>query len=289
MKRNKTLTLLTGISMSTLLFACAAKNPGQNNREIAPETALEKSTQSGKKTEGTSPTPQQTAVAVKSQQTEAKNSAAPQEAAYKGAASVPPQTKSTSDRATFKITSSQESPANSPLQVVKNYTEELKSLVEIEEASKEKDADIANKVRQFFDFDELAKRSLGKHWEKRSRAEQKRYQTLFIQLIESSYLRRSKDLIGNFQVNFKDNEEKENFARVTSTVSRDDADVDIAYELHQNAQQWVIYNIIMDDLNLIRNYQSQFNQIVKKKGFAHLISLMEERLKNQKNQPDVNL
>lgn len=186
-----------------------------------------------------------------------------------------------------KITSIQKNVSkNEPLAVVRNYTQQLKGLVDLPQGNARQKT-IAEQVRSYFDFPELAKRSLGKHWKTQSRANQKKYSDLFIELVETSYLKRSKQIIGEYNVTFKNQKITGKTAKVTSTVSQEDADIDIYYDLLKKNNQWVIYNITLDDVNLIRTYQTQFNKIVSTKGFPHLLNLMKKRLKTRED--DVNL
>lgn len=171
-----------------------------------------------------------------------------------------------------------------PTQVIKRYTEELKSIAEIKnpvekgKKNTSRETTIANKVRQFFDFEELAKQSLGPNWAKQTPKDRKKFSKLFIQLVENSYLSRSRNLVADYEVKYIGESIKDSKASVTSRVERRDANVDIIYDLHKKKNQWMIFNITLDNVNLIRNYQSQFNQIIKKKGFKHLIATMESKL-----------
>ncbi|HMQ11558.1 MAG TPA: ABC transporter substrate-binding protein [Oligoflexia bacterium] len=181
----------------------------------------------------------------------------------------------------IKIKSEQENiEEDQPLAVIANYTKKLRSYVD-QPNSKNREDSIAQQVREFFNFEELAKRSLGRHWNTQSEKNKKQFSDLFIQLVEGSYLKRSRQIIGDYEVTFKNQKIKGDNASVTSTVSQQDANIDIKYDLLQKGKQWMIYNITLDDVNLVRTYQSQFNKIIKDKGFPHLISLMKKRVEVQ--------
>ncbi len=192
----------------------------------------------------------------------------------------------------IKETSSS-SQERTPLKVIQDYTNELRSIVYDEpikqgQINKPKETKIANKVKQFFNFKELAKQSLGKHWAKTPSKKREKFSDLFTRLVEKSYLARSRSLMGNYELQFKNETISQTKSRVTSTVSRKDANIDITYELLKENNRWMIYNIILDDVDLIRNYQSQFNQIILKKGIDQLLTQMESKLSNN-DDPKVNL
>lgn len=175
---------------------------------------------------------------------------------------------------------------DSPTTVIRNYTEELKKIVEIKDPQKRgvkdrtRETTISDKVRQFFDFEELARQSLGKNWNKQKPQDREKFSKVFIALVENSYLKRSRSLVSDYSVTYTNEIVTDDHASVTSKVAQKDANVDITYDLHKKSNRWMIYNITLDNVNLIRNYQSQFNQMIKKKGFKGLIRSMEDRLKS---------
>lgn len=176
----------------------------------------------------------------------------------------------------------------SPLEVIKSYTEELKAVVEVDKqkpAGKnlKREQTISKKVRNFFDFHELSKQSLGKHWDKTPQAKRDEFSTLFTKLVESSYLKRSRTLMGDYLIDYKNEETKGTHAKVTSIITRKDANLDITYELIKKNNKWMIYNIVLDDVDLIRNYQSQFNRIIQKDGFNQLLSMLRKKVNSKDN------
>lgn len=168
--------------------------------------------------------------------------------------------------------------ANSPLSIIQQYTSELQALDQKTKNSDNRDSVISKKVRKFFDFDTLARESLGTHWHQINRDDQKEYSDLFISLVERSYLTRSKTLVGNYELSFQNETIKKNKSTVDCVVKKDDVDIDIIYHLHKNHGKWMIYNIVFDHVDLIKNYQNQFGRIIEKKEFSGLVSTMRKKL-----------
>lgn len=167
---------------------------------------------------------------------------------------------------------------NSPLAVIQQYTSELQALdIETKNASN-RDQQISSKVRRFFDFDTLAKESLGSYWHQINKHDQQEYSDLFISLIERSYLARSKTLVGNYDLVFQNEKIVRDKSSVECVVKKDDVDIDIVYHLHKKNNGWMIYNIVFDDVDLIKNYQSQFGRIIEKQKFSGLVSTMRKKL-----------
>ena len=185
------------------------------------------------------------------------------------------------------VSSEKPSEIDSPVKVIQKYTEELKEMAgtraQTEKGKRDtsKEAKIAEKVRSFFDFETLAKLSLGRHWSRISKEQQEEFTRLFVDLVEDSYLRRSRDLVGAYNLTYGKEVVQNGKAKVTCKVARDDADVTITYELHRNPENWMIYNIILDDVDLVRNYQTQFNRIIEKASFNGLLRRMRKKMRQQ--------
>jgi phospholipid transport system substrate-binding protein len=169
----------------------------------------------------------------------------------------------------------------SPTEVIKRYEAEVKEVVKKyhkSEKDKDKESEILEKVRMFFDIPRLARLSLGTHWKKIKPSQRKEYLGLFKKLIERSYVSQADQLIGNYKVVYEDESIKGSEAKVSSKVIKDDANVDILYEMHKRSNGWMIYNVIADSTNLIKIYRSSYNRIISKYGFSELIRRMRGKL-----------
>ncbi|MEZ4845681.1 MAG: ABC transporter substrate-binding protein [Bdellovibrionota bacterium] len=179
---------------------------------------------------------------------------------------------------------------NSPKEVIKNYTGQLQTLKDDTKLQgKNRDRQISDKVRNFFDFEGLSRQSLGSNWSQLTPRKQQEFVTLFTSLIERSYLSRSKNLVGNYEVSYGDEKVTGETARVGCKIYKEDVDVEIVYELHKVGSKWMIYNIIFDQVNLVRNYQSQFNQIIAKNKVDGLLDIMRKKVKESPSDTNVNI
>lgn len=179
---------------------------------------------------------------------------------------------------------------NSPKEVIKSYTGELQLLKDDTKIQgKKRDQQISGKVRNFFDFEGLSRQSLGSNWIQLSPRKQQEFVTLFTNLIEKSYLSRSKNLVGDYEVSYGDEKVNGDKASVACKIYKEDVDVEIVYELHKVGNKWMIYNIIFDQVNLVKNYQSQFNQIISKSKVDGLIDILRKKSKENSSEANVNI
>lgn len=206
---------------------------------------------------------------------------------------VTPEKPTPAPSSTTVATAAKTWPSDSPIGVAQSYEAEIRSLIHKYDAKKtskeleERDQALGRKVRKFFDFEELAKLSLGNHWATLKAPQRQKFTDIFIRLIERSYLHKTREMIADYAVVYDNQEIMGGHAKVSSTIKKDDLDVKVVYEMRVNPQAktasghpWIIYNVIFDNLDLLGNYRSQFNRIISQKSFAELIRIMEQRLKN---------
>jgi len=132
-----------------------------------------------------------------------------------------------------------------------------------------------------FDFDDLAKRSLGDDWNPLNEAQRSEFGGLLEQLVKQSY-RRNLDKTKGWDVSYEKPTTVEGGVRVP-TIAKHKTDkrkdpVSIDYLLHETKGQWRIFDVVIEGSSLVSNYQSQFRKIIRKKGFGELVSRMKNRV-----------
>jgi len=142
------------------------------------------------------------------------------------------------------------------------------------------------KLRQlYFDmFDELelAKRSLSRNWKKLNAAQQKEFIHLFHQILENTYAER----ILSYQ-NEKISFDKESMltpttAEVYTRINTATAEIPINYRLLQVGEKWKVYDVVIENVSLVQNYRTQFNDILAKKTPDKLLEILRKKVKDQK-------
>ena len=128
-----------------------------------------------------------------------------------------------------------------------------------------------------FDFTEMAKRSLGNHWPRRSPEEQRDFVKLFRDLLEDAYMssldsyQGEKVVIGNEK---RDND----FAEVdTKIITKKGEEFSVNYKLRQAGTDWKIYDVVIENISLVNNYRSQFNRVIAQSSFDELFRKMKDR------------
>ena len=136
-------------------------------------------------------------------------------------------------------------------------------------------------MRELFDIEGMVQRALVDHWAKMKPSEREEVVTTLRQLIERAYL---KQLRANFQYAVSyDGEEKNGDSTVVKTTVKAERKgrpfaLGIAYVLAPKDGRLRVYDVITDDVSMLKNYRSQFNRIIAKEGVAGLLGKMRKKL-----------
>jgi phospholipid transport system substrate-binding protein len=129
-----------------------------------------------------------------------------------------------------------------------------------------------------FDFREMAKRSLGAEWRRRTPDEQRQFVGLFRDLLEKAYLARIESYSGERFV-YIDEKIDQPYAEVASAiVTNANEEFSIRYRLLRNGERWKIYDVVVEDISLVNNYRAQFNRILSRSSYEDLVLRMKSKL-----------
>jgi phospholipid transport system substrate-binding protein len=145
---------------------------------------------------------------------------------------------------------------------------------------KQKD-DIKTLAGRLLDYGELAKRSLAAQWEKLSAAQRDDFVSTLRELIERNYVKQLRTNL-DYQVIYK-NEQVDGDEATVSTVVKvktqgKTTDAEIIYKLRKVGADWRVWDVVTDEVSLVRNYRSQFNKIITEKSYDELLKKMKSKL-----------
>jgi phospholipid transport system substrate-binding protein len=132
-------------------------------------------------------------------------------------------------------------------------------------------------IGERFDFTEMAKRSLGSEWRRRSPEEQKEFVRLFTELLEQSYLDKIESYNGEKVQYLKERQDKDNAEVATKIIDNKGREFSVNYRLHNVDGDWKVYDVVIEDISLVNNYRAQFNRVLAKGSFEELLTRMKEK------------
>jgi phospholipid transport system substrate-binding protein len=132
-------------------------------------------------------------------------------------------------------------------------------------------------VYPLFDFDEMARRSLGAHWRRLDPRQQKEFVTVFTELLEKTYAKNI-DLYDGQRVVYAGENVDQDYAEVhTKLLSKKGESYSVDYKLRLVDGKWRVYDVVAEGISVVNNYRSQFNRVMANSSFEELIRKMKER------------
>lgn len=161
-----------------------------------------------------------------------------------------------------------------PLNDVRKTVDEVVRIVADKEMKKnEQKRRLALKktISSIFDYNEMAKRSLGKHWNQLTSEEKNQFSELFAALLENSYAGKIESYNNEKIVYIKellDGDHAEIRSKVV-TAKRDEFTLD--YRMTSQNGKWMVYDVVVEGVSLVSNYRGQFNRVITASGYSGLI------------------
>jgi phospholipid transport system substrate-binding protein len=178
-------------------------------------------------------------------------------------------------------------PAASPREIVQSAVDRV--ILAMERAEMESSAtaqrqafqqrrlEIRRTAAELFDFDEIARRALSRHWTARSPEEQAEFVRLFTELLERSYIGRIESYAGE-KIVYTGESVDGAFAIVRSkVVTSRRGETPLDYRLHLRDGRWKVYDVLIDHVSFVATYRSEFSRILQKESYPALL----ERLRKQ--------
>jgi phospholipid transport system substrate-binding protein len=129
-----------------------------------------------------------------------------------------------------------------------------------------------------FDFSEMTKRSLGKHWNLLELPEQKEFVEAFTDRLLYAYGRTVR-ASGDERIEFKRETGDDKFANVeTKVVSGNGEELPIDYRLLATDGQWRVYDMVIDQVSIVVNYRAQFERVIAKSSLKELLERMKRQI-----------
>ncbi len=134
-------------------------------------------------------------------------------------------------------------------------------------------------LNERFDFAEMGKRSLAKHWKKRTDEEKKEFIDLFSDLLEASYIGKIEGYTDE-KITY-DSEKikgKGRYSVVATSIVTAKVDIPIDYKLINRKNTWRVYDVTIEGVSFVSTYRSQYDEIITKESFPKLIEYMKNKL-----------
>lgn len=136
---------------------------------------------------------------------------------------------------------------------------------------------LMNLSNEVFDWNEMAKRSLGIYWKERTHDEQKEFVKLFTVLLENTYMDKIESYSGEKIVYSKETVEDQYALVETKIITKQDTEVSVNYWMFNTSGRWFVYDITVEGISLVKNYRTQFSEIMARSSYQELLKKLQEK------------
>ena len=145
------------------------------------------------------------------------------------------------------------------------------------EASERRRADIRRAADTLFDFPDMSRRALGRHWTDRTPAEREEFTRLFTDLIARTYIGKIDRYAGESIAYVGERVDGDEASVRSQVVTAKGSQIPVEYRLHRANDTWSAYDVLIENVSLVGTYRSQFDRIIKAESFADLLRRLREK------------
>jgi phospholipid transport system substrate-binding protein len=145
------------------------------------------------------------------------------------------------------------------------------------EAAAERRREIRRVADGLFDFVEMSRRVLGRHWTDRTPAERDEFVKLFSDLMARAYLGKMDRYAGE-SITYVGERIDGDLATVNSVViTPKKSEVPIEYRLRRAGDRWAAYDVLIEKVSLMGTYRSQFDRVIQTSSFGELLKRLRQK------------
>lgn len=184
-------------------------------------------------------------------------------------------------------------PSQGPTEQLRNDVDAIVAILRMKNLDPEEKAErITVLVRQRFDFAAMSRLVLAVHWRRASGEQQSRFAELFADLLEANYRGRMEDYISEYSneyVEYVSETIRDGRALVETLLVTDAREIPISYKMLRQGKEWLIYDVAIEGVSLVRNFRGTYDEIVRREGIERLLERMEEKIRELKSAPGTPL
>jgi phospholipid transport system substrate-binding protein len=130
------------------------------------------------------------------------------------------------------------------------------------------------------DLPRMARGSLGDHWNELTPAEHNEFVSLFSAFIEAAYLTQIQDYVKLNIAVTKERYSSPNYALVDAIVVQPhEDDLPITFMLERRDNDWIVYDVEVEDITMVENYRTQFDRVIRHHGLTQLLNELRAKQK----------
>ena len=146
-----------------------------------------------------------------------------------------------------------------------------------ESRTTERRATLRRIAGEVFDFNEISRRSLGRHWQARTPAERAEFVRLFADLLERAYVGKL-ELYSGEKIEYVGEVPDGDVTTVkTRIITKQGTAIPVDYRMFQENGQWRAYDALIEGVSLVGNYRTQFNTVIQRSSYEGLVKALRAK------------
>ncbi len=171
--------------------------------------------------------------------------------------------------------------AGPPTEAMKTTIDEVLRIVRDQDLKRKDKVDerrhlLEKVVEARFDYAEMSRRALGAPWNQLTDQQKQEFVDLFRTLLTNSYADKIETYSGEGVQYLNERTEKE-YAEVRTKVLSGKTEIPLDYRLINKAENWRVYDVVVDNISLVNNYRGQFTKILRASSYSDLVDQLRKK------------
>jgi phospholipid transport system substrate-binding protein len=132
-------------------------------------------------------------------------------------------------------------------------------------------------IERNFDFDLMAKDSLGPTYDRLSGGQRQEFTRTFSYLFQDSYTRLVINFLKKENIQYNREVPEGSNTRVDTAIVRTNENIPVTYLMRTAPKGWILYDVTVDGVSILQNYKTKFAETIRANSFEFLLKRMQEQ------------
>jgi phospholipid transport system substrate-binding protein len=130
---------------------------------------------------------------------------------------------------------------------------------------------------EMFDYVTLSRLTLGRNWRKFDNSQKKEFVQLYRSILEKAYMDRILSYTDEKVMFDKEIMLSDKKAEVQTHIITKSVEIPIFYRVYLKDGKWKVYDVIIEGISLIKNYRTQFRDILANNPPEEVLKILREK------------